>query len=200
MAEPVVNPEIIVTPVVTDPPQDVVEFDKLPENIRKFVDQERTKASTTAREKAKRDALNDPEVVSAIKTRIETEANLTAEQKVANQMKEVAQRENRMDAKEILVANGIVGEQLEGVLKMVVVDSHDDTVARANEFITLFKASVASEAERTARDNLRTTPKPQNTPTPTKAFKDMNWKEREELMNKDPKRYERELNAIRSKI
>jgi hypothetical protein len=194
---------VVPVPIVAPAPATVEEvvFDTLPDNVKKFIDQERTKASKTSRDKALKDALNDPDIVKAISTKIQEEATLTAEQKLSQREKAAALKENRMEAREILVASGIVSkEEQDKVLNLIVGDKLEETVERATTFVTLFNATVASETERKTKGLLKDTPKPQTSPTTVKPFKDMGFGEREELKAKDPARYEMELAKTRSRI
>ncbi len=201
MPDTIITDNVVDEVVVDAQSTEEVVFDTLPDNVKRFIDQERTKASKTSREKAMRDALNDPDVVTAIKTKIETEANLSAEERLSQRAKDIALKESRVEARELLVKNGIVNkDEIEGVLSLIVSDNLGDTLTRANTFVTLFNATVASETERKTKGILKDTPKPQNSPTSTKSFKDMGFDERMQLKSKDPAKFEAEMAKVRSTI
>lgn len=177
-----------------------VKFDDLPENVRKFIDRERTKASNTAREKAKKEAMKDPEIQKTIREQLEQEANMTAEEKMQETMKEVAKRENQLDAREMLQENGIKGDELKEVLDLVVSEDRDNTIGKTERFIKLFKNSVATATEEKTRELIKSTPKPKTNTSSTKSFKDMSFDERAELKKSDPSRYKAELDKTRRRI
>lgn len=177
-----------------------IKFEELDPEIQKYIDRERLRASTTAREKAKRDALNDPDIRAAIKSELEAEATLTAEQKVERKMKEALTIENRALAREKLVNGGFVGEELEEVLGLVVSEDAEATISKVDKLLNVVKKAVESENERRTRESLRKTPKPVVSPTETKEFKDMNFEERMKLKDADPQRYKLEMEKLRTKI
>lgn len=177
-----------------------VKWEELPEDVRKYIDRERTKASQTAREKAKRDALKDPEVQQAIKAQLEEEARLTAEEKVARTLAEVARRENALDAREKLQKAGIIGEQLHTILDLVVSDDKVATLEKTDSFISTFTAMVDSATEAKTRELIKGTPKPKSSTTVTKAFKDMGFDERQALKEADPAKFKAEVAKLSRKI
>lgn len=177
-----------------------IKFEDLPPEVQKFVDRERLRASTTAREKAKREALNDPDIKNAIKAELEAEATLTAEQKVERRLKEAQTIENRALAREKLVNGGFVGDALEEILSLVVSDDVEATNAKVDKFLNVVKNAVESESERRTREALRKTPKPVVNSTNTKEFKDMGFEERMKLRETDPQRYNAEMEKLRVKI
>ena len=205
MPEPIVVENPITIPVIIPEtpatlPTEEIKFEDLAPNIQKFVDRERTKASTTARDKALRDALHNPDIQKAIKTELEAEATLTAEQKLERRSKELDLKSNKVDAREKLVAGGLVGEDLNEALEIVVSDDPVTTQARVDKFLNVIKKAVTSESERSKRESLRNTPKPNTGVTVTKEFKDMNFEERIKLRDIDPTKYKLEMDKLRTKI
>ncbi len=186
----------------TEPNQSTeeIKFEDLSPEIQKFIDRERGKASMTAREKAKRDALKDPDVRKALQEELEAEATLTAEQKVERRMKEALTIENRALAREKLVDSGITGEELSEILELVVTDDKDATLARVDKFAGVVKRTLEKEQERNTRKALQNTPKPRTQTTETKDFKDMGFEERMKLKEADPAKYKAEMEKLRTKI
>lgn len=181
-------------------PEVVLKFEDLDPEVQKFVDRERTQASKTAREKAMRDALGNDDIRNAIKAELEAEATLTAEQKLERRNKELDLKANRVDAREKLVQGGLVGEDLNEALELVVTEDSEATIAKVNKFLELVNRAVSSETEKLNRESLRKTPKPNASPPVTKEFKDMGFEERIQLSEKDPSRYKAEMEKLRSKI
>ena len=186
----------------TEPNQttEEIKFEDLSPEIQKFIDRERGKASMTAREKAKRDALKDPDIRKTLQEELEAEATLTAEQKVERRLKEALTIENRALAREKLVDNGITGEELSGILELVVTDDKDATLARVDKFAEVVKKALEKEQERNTRKALQNTPKPKTQTTETKDFKDMGFEERMKLKEADPAKYKTEMEKLRTKI
>ena len=186
----------------TEPNQSTeeIKFEDLSPEVQRFIDRERGKASMTAREKARRDALKDPDIRKTLQEELEAEATLTAEQKVERRMKEALTIENRALAREKLVENGITGEELSEILELVVTDDKDATLAKVEKFAGVVKKAVEKEQERNTRKALQQTPKPKSQNTATKEFKDMGFEERMNLKEADPAKYKAEMEKLRTKI
>ena len=186
----------------TEPNQTMeeIKFEDLSPEIQKFIDRERGKASMTAREKARRDALKDPDIRKTLQDELEAEATLTAEQKVERRLKEALTIESRALAREKLVDNGITGEELSEILELVVTDDKDATLARVDKFAGVVKKALEKEQERNTRKALQNTPKPKTQTTETKDFKDMGFEERMKLKEADPAKYKAEMEKLRTKI
>lgn len=186
----------------TEPNQttEEIKFEDLAPEVQKFIDRERGKASMTARENAKRDALKDPDIRKALQEELEAEATLTAEQKVERRMKEAQTIENRAIAREKLVESGITGEELSEILELVVTDDQEATLAKVEKFAGVVKKAVEKEQERNTRKALQQTPKPKSQNTETKDFKDMGFEERMRLKEADPAKYKAEMEKLRTKI
>lgn len=197
--------EKVIDPVVDNQTKDVkpeveLKFEDLDPEIQKFVDRERNRASMTAREKAKRDALSDTDIRNAIKSELEAEATLTVEQKLERRSKEIDLKSNRLEAREKLVAGGLVGDDLGEALELVVGDTIEQTLARVEKFLSVVKKTTQSEVEKQTREALRKTPKPQTQASITKDFKEMGFEDRMALKEKDYPRYKAEMEKLRTKI
>lgn len=186
----------------TEPNQttEEIKFEDLAPEVQKFIDRERGKASMTARENAKRDALKDPDIRKALQEELEAEATLTAEQKVERRLREAQTIENRAIAREKLVESGITGEELSEILELVVTDDQEATLAKVEKFAGVVKKAVEKEQERNTRKALQQTPKPKSQNTETKDFKDMGFEERMRLKEADPAKYKAEMEKLRTKI
>ena len=73
------------SPIPTPPAPKPVSWDDLTDEQKRYVDQERTKASQTARENAKK----DPKFLEELKRTLEPAIQLTAEQKLQARLDEV---------------------------------------------------------------------------------------------------------------
>lgn len=182
------------------PKETEVKFDDLDDSIKRFIDQERTNASRTAREKALKEAVDNPEIVTAITERITREQNMTLDEKVTERERAVALRENSLEAREKLLEAGLVGEDLTEVLTLIVDENLDSTLNRAQIFVEKFNDAVTRATEAKTKELVQSIPKPKVTGTQAKAFKDMNFEERANLKKQDPARYEAERAKRSSKI
>jgi len=195
--------EVVAEPVIDTTvtnPEPEIRFEDLTPSQQKYVDQERNKASKTAREKTRRDALTDPDIRKAISAELEAEATLTAEQKVERRLQEAYTIENRSLAREKLVENGIIGDDLTEILEMVVTPNAEATMAKVDKFVNIVKNRLKVEEAQRTRKSLLNTPVPHNAPTETKPFKEMSWDERSKLKDTDHARYLKEMDKLRTKI
>jgi hypothetical protein len=205
MAEPIVEPNVTPVPVnesqpAPTPTHKPVTWDDLTDEQKRYVDQERTKASQTARENAKK----DPKFIEEVKKSLEPVIQQTAEQKLQARLDELAVRANKMEAMEVLRKSGLGDEAIQSIVEDAELDivspDRDKTLARVSKLGELFKSSLEkSIAEQTkkAAAGIQT---PKTAVPVNKAFKDMTFEERAELKKKDPARFEIEQKALSSKI
>jgi hypothetical protein len=138
---------------------------ELSDDVKKYLDQERTKASNTASANAKKKLMKDSEFIAAIKTQIETENSLTVEQKLANSMKDLetsknqlAVRENRILVKETLTESGIDIRSIENVDVLIDVLSATDVEVSKNNatvFSKMIESITNAKVEKTKQDLLK---------------------------------------------
>lgn len=177
-------------------PKEIV-FDELDDNIKKFIDRERTKASKTAREHA----LKDPKIREKLRSELEAEAKLTAEQKLQIEMEKVSRKTNELTAREYLMKNGnLSGDDLDTALTFVVSTDEAETLSKVESYVTSLQKIINSATEKKVQEIMKSQPKPKTQKTVTKAFKDMNYNERLELKQADPSRYKAEMDKIKTRI
>lgn len=177
-------------------PKEIV-FDELDDNIKKFIDRERTKASKTAREHA----FKDPKIREKLRAELEAEAKLTAEQKLQIEMEKVSRKANELTAREYLMKNGnLSGDDLDTALTFVVSTDEAETLSKVESYVTSLQKIINSATEKKVQEIMKSQPKPKTQKTVTKAFKDMNYNERLELKQADPSRYKAEMDKIKTRI
>ena len=195
--EPVANTEPIAQPATT--PQEIT-WDSLSEDMKRFIDKERTKASQTSRENAKK----DPKFLEEVRKSIEPEIQLTTEQRLQARLDEFAIRANKMEAMETLRKSGLGDEAIQSMIEDAELDivspDRDKTLARVSKLGELFKSTLAKTMEDQARKATANIQTPKSGVPVNKAYKDMNFDERAELRKTDPARFEREQKALSSKI
>lgn len=151
-------------PVVATKP---IDFKSLDPEIQKYIDQERTKASRTAYEKAKDKLLTDPSFLSEIEKETLRKASLTPEEKLSEEqsllkqtMENLRLQENQLKGVQLLMSKGMSYEQAQQAVKFVVTSDWETTQSRTNEFLTAFATSVDNAVSEKLRTKLGTTPTP----------------------------------------
>jgi len=174
-----------------------VVFDELPDEIKKYIDRERTRASKTAREHA----LSDPQLRETIKTELEREAQMSAEEKLQAREKEIMKKSSELSAREYLMKNGnLFGDNLESALDFVVTTDKNETLARSEKYVQTLQKMVEVATDVKVKELLKAQPKPQRSGKTNKAFKDMSFDERLKLKQTDPSRYNTEMQKTKARI
>jgi len=177
-------------------PETKVVFDELDDSIKRFIDQERTKASKTAREKA----VKDPQLRESIRQQLKKEAQMSAEEKLRIQEEEIMKKTSELSAREYLMKEGnLFGEDLEDGLAFVVSTDKDATLAKSEKYVETLNKMITKATQREVT-RLTKQPKPKTKSTQPKAFKDMSFDERVKLKEADPARYKAEMAKVQSKI
>jgi len=140
--------------------EEVKAFDPktLSPEVQKYIDQQRTTASKTAAENARKKALTDPEIVKSIREQVELEATQTAEEKNIQREKilleteqKLSIRQNKLDAKERLVTSGFNGLESDSILDVIATSNSETTLANTDMLIeaigNIVTARVAKEKE-----------------------------------------------------
>lgn len=144
--------------------------------INSELDRARTQASKTARKNALKDASDDPDVVAAIRERIEEEARLSVEERLDKQRKELeAQRltieqekqeaaklHNRFEAKAKLLENGVPKEDIDYYCDLLTTADAEATHAAVDAFVEKFNATIGAVETRIKTEINATTPTPSN--------------------------------------
>lgn len=173
------------------------EEDLTPE-VRSFLDRERTRASKTARENALREAVSDPTVVEAIKTKLEEEARKSAEEKLLEREQALTAKENRIQAKEMFSNANISSEIVESLLDISLGSDIESTKTRTQKIIDSLN-SIQNKTKESVETELK---KNLNPPlgtggSQTKTFAEMNEDERLKLKKEDPQRFSNEIKKLR---
>lgn len=124
----------------------------LPPEVQAIIDRERTQASKTARANALKDAATDPQIQAAVRAQLEKEAQMTADDRVAEKERELDQKQVALDIRtntvaveSMLITNGI--EKKAAVELAAALATADETAstAKATAFLTSFKAAVDAQ-------------------------------------------------------
>jgi hypothetical protein len=138
-------------PPANEPPANPPAFDpkNLSPELQSFLDKERKQASKTARENALKDARTDPTIVSEIQTRLEEEAKMGAEERVAKERSQLEQdraavafERNSLHAQSKLVGEGVDKANAEALAQVLTSSDPKVTDANVDAFLTTYKASV----------------------------------------------------------
>lgn len=126
----------------------------LPPEVAKLIDQERTKASKTARANALRDAASDPTIVAQVRAALEEEARMTADERVAQKERELEQKElginvkaNRLSVEAVLIENGVPKDSAGTLAEIIATADEKVSVAKANEFVSMFTTALEAKVE-----------------------------------------------------
>ena len=202
MAEPIIETKEPVTPVVPKTPvvkengAKPVVFSELSPEIQKYIDQERTKASKTARENASK----DPDILAKVKQSVEDEAKLTVEQLYAKKLDELTIHENTLNAKELLHNGGLDDDDITDIIPLIVSKDSDKTKENAEKFVNAFNSAVEKNVSTQMQNKLKQTFKPKTPVSISKDFKDLTYSERLELSKTDPARFKIESTASSAHI
>jgi len=199
---------VTVAPIIEDKPQEpapapIKEFDPstLSDDVKRYLDKERTRASQTARANALKEAVNDPTIVKTIGEKLQQEANKSVEERILEREKAISRRENKLMARDILSPCGISGEELENMLDIIVVDDAELTKAHAKTAMeSILKVANASVQKTLASQMSSLNPPPKALGATSKAFKDMTYLEQLDFKKRDPSGYANAVTGVRKTL
>lgn len=136
--QPTVNPQTTETNNPTG--QQTVQFDinNLPPEFQRYVDQERTKASQTARDKAER------------------QANMTMNEQISA----INQRLSQSEVSRIFGGVGLSEENLTSLVGMVATDDVERSIANAQAFKTIIDSIVETKMQQQTQQAIQQMPTP----------------------------------------
>ena len=123
------------------PNQNNVEFDvhNLPPEFQRYLDQERTRASQTARANARKELAQDQEFISQVRSGFEQEVNETVE----TQIKALNKRIASGDVRNVLMQGGITNaEDLQYYTDLFASEDIDKSVENATSFVSRYNKSL----------------------------------------------------------
>ncbi len=134
--------------------QQNVEFDihHLPPEFQRYLDQERTRASQTARANARKELAQDQEFISQVRSGFEQEVNDTVE----GQIKALNKRIASGDVRNVLMQGGITNaEDLQYYTDLFATEDIDGSVEKATSFVSRYNKSLQDAREKTQQKAVR---------------------------------------------
>lgn len=112
-----------------------------------------------------------------IKSRLEKEAKLTAEQKLVEKVKELENEKklvlidkNRIKAEKEFVAKGLDKGNYTEILEFIVSDNEEDTIQKAKKLIDFIELNAKSIADEKIKNAMKDVKKPENIEVSNKNF------------------------------
>lgn len=139
----------------------------LTDDARAYVDQERTRASQTAYENARKKLMNDTDFVGSIRSQLEEESRLSVEEKLKKERelleldrKNLLLDKNRFTTQSKLLNSGLTQDQVDSFLPFLLTDDATKTEENTTNFLNVFKNTLDSQLSDAKNQLLNGMPKP----------------------------------------
>ena len=140
----------------------------LPPEFARYVDQQRTQASQTARANAKKELLKDENFLNEVRGTVTPQVEKTTEQKFHDRLSELSLRTSKSEVRNILSQAGIKGEEAQTYIDMFATEDIDASVERVTKFVSAFNNTLQSRMDKKQQEDLQSMTTPQvNTNTVT---------------------------------
>nr|DAS58835.1 MAG TPA: hypothetical protein [Caudoviricetes sp.] len=146
------------------PNQNNVEFDvhNLPPEFQRYLDQERTRASQTARANARKELAQDQEFISQVRSGFEQEVNETVE----TQIKALNKRIASGDVRNVLMQGGITNaEDLQYYTDLFASEDIDKSVENATSFVSRYNKSLQDRMDEKQQKAVKNMTTPSTNPS-----------------------------------
>lgn len=137
-----------------------------PEALR-WVDQQRTQASQTARANARRELMKDESFLSEVRNNmlpgVQQQAQSTVEERITsleNSLKQANTMTSRARVEAILSPLGLAEQAMNIYVDMFATDNIEDSVQKATGFVTAFNQSLDSKITQKTQQAMNTMPTP----------------------------------------
>ena len=147
MENPTVETQTVENPTATNS-EVVFDVNNLPPEFARYVDQERTKASRTARANAKKELMKDQTFIDSIRNQVTPEIQHTVEQTNADNIKALTRRLAKSEVTNVLSRAGMSDSEIADIADIFVGDDIEDSVTKATSFVSLFNQSVQSRLDK----------------------------------------------------
>lgn len=144
--------------------QQNVEFDihNLPPEFQRYLDQERTRASQTARANARKELAQDPEFIAQVRSGFEQEVNHTVEE----QIQVLNKRISSGDVRNVLMQGGITdAEDLQYYTDLFASEDIDGSVEKAKSFVSRYNKSLQDRMDKKQQQSVRNMDTPATNPS-----------------------------------
>lgn len=144
--------------------QQNVEFDihNLPPEFQRYLDQERTRASQTARANARKELAQDQEFIAQVRSGFEQEVNHTVEE----QIQVLNKRISSGDVRNVLMQGGINdAEDLQYYTDLFASEDIDGSVEKAKSFVSRYNKSLQDRMDKRQQQFVRNMDTPATNPS-----------------------------------
>lgn len=144
--------------------QQNVEFDihNLPPEFQRYLDQERTRASQTARANARKELAQDQEFIAQVRSGFEQEVNHTVEE----QIQVLNKRISSGDVRNVLMQGGINdAEDLQYYTDLFASEDIDGSVEKAKSFVSRYNKSLQDRMDKKQQQSVRNMDTPATNPS-----------------------------------
>lgn len=140
----------------------------LSDDVLRYIDQERTRASRTARERAEMKLRSDETFKQSLRSELEAEAKMSAEEKLAKEREEVAEERKlaRLEKNTLIVEKelgklNLDDEALAKFSSFLTTDSEETTRERVGAFVSEFTKVIETHKAEVTKDMLKGTITPE---------------------------------------
>lgn len=127
----------------------------------RYVDQQRTKASQTARNNARKELMEDEEFLNTIKGNIAPQVEKTTEEKFHDQLTALSLRAAKSEVRTVLTQGGIKGEDVDTYVNMFATEDVDASIEKATQFVSAFNNTLQSRMNESHQKDLLNMATPQ---------------------------------------
>lgn len=146
----------------------VFDPNNLPPEFARYVDQQRTQASQTARANAKKELLKDENFLNEVRGTVTPQVEKTTEQKFHDQLSALSLRTSKSEVRNILSQAGIKGDEALPYIDMFATEDIESSVEKATNFVSAFNNTIKSRIDEKQQEDLQNMTTPQvNTNTVT---------------------------------
>lgn len=131
------------------------DVNNLPPEFMRYVDQQRTQASMTARANAKKELMKDENFLNEIRNSLRNEIQKTADNNIQDIVSKLNKRVATSEVSRILAKGGIGDSEMSTYLDLFVSDDVDSSVSKAENFISVFNNTLQSRMEQQHIDGMR---------------------------------------------
>ena len=126
----------------------VFDVNNLPPEFARYVDQQRTQASQTARANAKKELMKDENFLNEVRGTVTPQVEKTAEQKFHDQLVKLSLRSSKSEVRNVLYQAGIKGDEATPYIDMFSTEDIEASIDRANKFVSAFNNTIQSRMDK----------------------------------------------------
>lgn len=137
----------------------------LPPEFAKYVDQQRTQASQTARANAKKELMKDENFLNEIRGTVTPQVEKTTEEKFHDQLMALSLRSSKSEVENILYRAGIKGEEAQTYVDMFATEDIEGSIDKVTKFVSAFNNTLQSRMDKKHQEDIQNMTTPQTTST-----------------------------------